>query len=91
MLEWDLWETKNPQTVASVRQRALIVHDSTEFGVGEQESCLIGGVSTTIYILYVETSFHSNHSEFEQIDKEIEAEHSKGVNDKPAQESEIFY
>ena len=33
----------------------------------------------------------SNHSEFEQIDKEIEAEHSKGVNDKPAQESEIFY
>ena len=35
--------------------------------------------------------YHSNHSEFEQIDKEIEAEHSKGVNDKPAQESEIFY
>ena len=35
--------------------------------------------------------FHSNHSEFEQIDKEIEAEHSKGVNDKPAQDSEIFY
>lgn len=35
--------------------------------------------------------YHSNHSEFEQIDKEIEAEHSKGVNDKPAQDSEIFY
>lgn len=35
--------------------------------------------------------YHSNHSEFEQIDKEIEAEHNKGVNDKPAQESEIFY
>lgn len=35
--------------------------------------------------------YHSNHSEFEQIDKEIEAEHSKGVNDKPVQESEIFY
>lgn len=35
--------------------------------------------------------YHSNHSEFEQIDKEIEAEHSKGVNNKPAQESEIFY
>lgn len=35
--------------------------------------------------------YHSNHSELEQIDKEIEAEHSKGVNDKPAQESEIFY
>lgn len=35
--------------------------------------------------------YHSNHSEFEQIDKEIEAEHSKGVNDKPAQETEIFY
>ncbi|MDY5316564.1 MAG: hypothetical protein SPH08_09165, partial [Sodaliphilus sp.] len=28
---------KNPQ-------RGLIVHDSTEFGVGEQESCLFGGV-----------------------------------------------
>lgn len=35
--------------------------------------------------------YHSNHSEFEQIDKEIEAEHSKGVNYKPVQESEIFY
>lgn len=35
--------------------------------------------------------YHSNHSEFEQIDKEIEAEHSKGVNDKPVQKSEIFY
>ena len=35
--------------------------------------------------------YHSNHSEFEQIDKEIEAEHSKGVNDKPVQETEIFY
>lgn len=35
--------------------------------------------------------YHSNHSEFEQIDKEIEAEHSKGVNDKPAQHSKIFY
>lgn len=35
--------------------------------------------------------YHSNHSEFEQIDKEFEAEHSKGVNDKPVQESEIFY
>ena len=35
--------------------------------------------------------YHSNHSVFEQIDKEIEAEHSKGVNDKPAQDSEIFY
>lgn len=35
--------------------------------------------------------YHSNHSEFEQIDKEIEAEHSKGMNDKPAQDSEIFY
>lgn len=35
--------------------------------------------------------YHSNHSEFEQIDKEIEAEHSKAVNDKPVQESEIFY
>lgn len=35
--------------------------------------------------------YHSNHSEFEQIDKEIEAEHSKGVNNKPAQDSEIFY
>lgn len=35
--------------------------------------------------------YHSNHSEFEKIDKEIEAEHSKGVNDKPVQESEIFY
>lgn len=35
--------------------------------------------------------YHSNHSEFEQIDKEIEAEHSKGVNDKPVLESEIFY
>lgn len=35
--------------------------------------------------------YHSNHSEFEQIDKEIEAEHNKGVNDKPAQDSEIFY
>ena len=35
--------------------------------------------------------YHSNHSEFEQIDKEIEAEHSKGVNDKPVQGSEIFY
>lgn len=35
--------------------------------------------------------YHSNHSEFEKIDKEIEAEHSKGVNNKPAQESEIFY
>ena len=35
--------------------------------------------------------YHSYHSEFEQNDKEIEAEHSKGVNDKPAQESEIFY
>ena len=35
--------------------------------------------------------YHSNHSEFEKIDKEIEAEHNKGVNDKPAQESEIFY
>lgn len=35
--------------------------------------------------------YHSSHSEFEQIDKEIEAEHSKGVNDKPVQESEIFY
>ena len=33
----------------------------------------------------------NRYSEFEQIDKEIEAEHSKGVNDKPAQESEIFY
>lgn len=35
--------------------------------------------------------YHSNHSEFEQIDKEIEAEHSKGVNDKPVQATEIFY
>lgn len=35
--------------------------------------------------------YHSNHSEFEQIDKEIEAEHSKGVNDKSVQETEIFY
>lgn len=35
--------------------------------------------------------YHSNHSEFEQIDKEIEAEHNKGVNDKPAQDSEICY
>lgn len=35
--------------------------------------------------------YHSNHSEFEKIDKEIEAEHSKGVNDKPVQKSEIFY
>ena len=35
--------------------------------------------------------YHSNHSEFEQIDKEIEAEHHKGVNNKPAQDSEIFY
>ena len=35
--------------------------------------------------------YHSNHSEFEQIDKEIEAEHNKGVNNKPAQDSEIFY
>lgn len=35
--------------------------------------------------------YHSNHSEFEQIDKKIEAEHSKGVNDKPVQETEIFY
>lgn len=35
--------------------------------------------------------YHSNHSEFEQIDKEIEAEHSKGVNDKPVQDTEIFY
>lgn len=35
--------------------------------------------------------YHSNHSEFEQIDKEIEAEHSKGENNKPVQDSEIFY
>ena len=57
--------TRRAKTVSGIcvslknPQRGLIVHDSTEFGVGEQESCLFGGVSTTIYILYVETSFHS--------------------------------